>query len=58
MLSCIIIFRSTETNELGFVMDENGKLKVFANIYAALAATDALAFLQTAPYQIIELDEV
>jgi hypothetical protein len=58
MYECVILFRNTMNDRVGFVTDAEGEMRVFANRDEALAEADHVPILQVYPWQLVELDEL
>lgn len=58
MYECIILFRNTRNNKVGYVSDGDGDLAVFANRDEAIETARDVPICRAYPYQIIELDEL
>ena len=57
-MDCVILFRNTINNRVGFVSDEDGELRVFPNQDVAIAVAEEVPICRAYPYQIIALDEL
>lgn len=55
---CIILWRNTQNNRIGFVADEYGDIEVFPTYGTALAAAGRTTVCKAFPYKIVELDEL
>ena len=57
MSACVILFRNTTNNRVGFVSDGEGdEIATFPDFDAALAATQDVLILLVYPWQIVELE--
>lgn len=57
MYECVILFRNTMNDTVGFVGDDD-KMAVFPNRDAAIEATTFVPVCRVFPWQIVELDEL
>ena len=56
MAQCVILFRNTSNNRIGFVSDGEGEeIATFPDFDAALTATQNVPILRAYPWQIVEL---
>lgn len=58
MIECIILFRNTGNNLVGFINDDNDNIAVFANRDVAIQFAIDSPFLQHFPHQIVELEDL
>jgi hypothetical protein len=60
MSECVILFRNTQNNRVGFVIDGDDpcEIAVFPHRDAAIDVAAHIPILRAFPYQIVELDEL
>lgn len=60
MSECVILFRNTSNNAVGFIQTDKGEgeIEVFPHMDAAIECADRHMMLRAYPFQIVELDEI
>lgn len=57
-MECVILWRNTQNDKVGFISDEAGEIAVFRNIDEAIDLASDHTLLRAFPFQIVELDEL
>lgn len=55
-MECVILWRNTQNDTVGFISDGEGNIEVFKDRDAALELAWDHGLLKAFPYQIVELD--
>lgn len=59
MYECVILWRNTQSNKVGYVSDGDGdQIMVYADRDAAIRDVPNIPILRAFPYQIVEMDEL
>jgi hypothetical protein len=58
MTECVILWRNTQNDAVGFISNSEGDIEVFANRDEAIALALDHPLLRAFPYQIVELEEL
>lgn len=57
-MECVILWRNTQNNRVGFISDDDGEILVFDNMEDAIELALEHNLLLAFPYQIVELNEL
>ena len=57
-MECVILFRNTRNDRVGFVSDDEGDIAVFRNEDEAILAAHKTTVCRAFPYQVVVLDEL
>lgn len=59
-MECVILYRNTQNNRVGFIEDADGQITVFENEDVAVdyAIMGSSPVLKAFPYQVVVLDEL
>ena len=58
MNECVILWRNTQNNAVGFISSDDGEIEVFKNRDEAIDLAIKHPLLRSFPHQIVELDEL
>lgn len=59
MTECVILFRNTGNQKVGYISDGDGdEIMVYRDREAAIRDVPNIPILQAFPYQIVEVDEL